>query len=390
MRSERPIARRTTQELIGPVVGTYVGRALAPRDFEGAASGGVASALTRFLLESGAVQGVMTASVSIKEGHLAPEAVFATDTEQLLPCRNSLNFSFQLGTIGPFTFRDLVAFLESNPAARVAVVGLHCHLRSLTSMLERHGIERDRVLMIGLFCSHAPDPRLLDDVFRRVGADMTKAVGFQLKTGGVGADGRLHATSTVTYADGSTKVFKLTEYTILKNLWFDADRRCLLCTDMFAEEADISLGDAWYPEIRQEPHKHNTVVSRTAWGDEVLRSAARAGAIELRALSAESVVSSQRRVTGVFKVAGASRTRMGRAFGVKLPPIEGDITALDRVHSAMLLANYRASQSPGLRGLLMRLPTWAFLPAISAMKLVESRLLGKIPKGSGVGDRIDD
>lgn len=382
------IARKTTQELVGPVHGCYVGRAVAPRDYEGAASGGVASALGRFLLERGIVQGVMAARVPLTDGRLHPEAIFATEPDQLALSRNSFNFDFQFGSVGPFTFQDLLHYLEENPGSRVAAIGLFCQLRSLSSMLERRAIARDRVVMIGLFCSHAPDPKLIHDVFRRVGADMDRATGFQLKTGGVGGDGRLHATSTITYSDGSAKVFKLTEYTVLKNLWFDAKRKCLTCTDMFAENADISLGDAWYTEIRDEPHKHNTVLARTPAADVLLREAAAEGYLELRMLDPDSLVATQRRVTGVFKVAGPARTRLARAFGINIPRLQGESRAIDYVHAALLLTNVRLSQSERVRRLLMRLPTSAFIPGIALMKIVETRLLGKLPKGTGVGEFV--
>jgi coenzyme F420 hydrogenase subunit beta len=369
-------------EILGPATGSFVGYATDPALRANAASGGVVGALTRFLLHAGIVDGVLASRLDIAEGRLEPRAVIARDPAELAGCRNSIYLDFSIG--GGGRYRALVEELIATDH-RLAVVGLYCHLSQLAQLLRRRGIARERVIMIGLFCSHAPERTLMEQVLRRRGADLAQAVAYHTKTGEGRRDGRLWGRSTVEYRDGRRLDFPFLHFTAFKNAWFYTPRKCLACPDQFAEVADVSCGDAWYRDIRRHPCKQTTVVTRTAEARALVLRMVREGWLELRAVDPASIVRSQRRVAGVEKAGLAARSRLAPWFGLKLPAASGRIRLRDLVHAAVLLGAVKLSERPRAMRLVMALPTPVVLAFTTLIKLLEQSLLSGLPKGDGVG-----
>ena len=374
----------STDYLLGSHNGCFVGFATDASTRKNAASGGVVSAITRYLLEKGLVKGVLASRLEMANGRLCPETIFVRSPEELSDCKNSIYLDHTLG--GEKRFLNLVKELES--PGRLAVVGLFCHLTNLRGMLDRRGISQDRIIKIGLFCSHAPDQQLIHEVLRRVGADMNKAVAYHTKTGEGGRDGRLHATSTVVYEDGTELKFPFIKFTTYKNAWFLTHRKCLVCADQFSENADISCGDAWYKAIRSHPFKQTTVIARSPEMRELLLGMVRDGWLELRTVDPVSVVYSQRKVAGVAKTTIPARARVGRLFGIKLPQVEGRRRLIDYVHSFFMLLNVKVSESPKWKWLVFFPPTWLVFGYVLFIKIIERQLLPGLDKGKGVGELV--
>ena len=165
--------------------------------------GGAISAITQYLLDKGIVSMVLASRLKIVSGKFVPEIVLAEKSSDLDDCKNSIYFSYHIGSGG--SFRKIAGNIKKG--GRVAVVGLHCHLKSLSYFLERNGISKDRCIMIGLFCSHAPDVKLLYGLFNRLKINLHNISAYHAKTGMKGKDGKLNATSTVVYKDGTETIF---------------------------------------------------------------------------------------------------------------------------------------------------------------------------------------
>jgi hypothetical protein len=70
--------------------------------------------------------------------------------------------------------------------------------------------------------------------------------------------------------------------------------RCTICADRAAALADISLGDAWHPDLlRENSPGYSLVVVRTEKGLHLLEEAVAGGAIEAREIDAETLARSQ-------------------------------------------------------------------------------------------------
>lgn len=374
----------STEYLLGHQDGCFVGYATDPATRANAASGGVVSAITRYLLQKGIVKGVLASRLPVVDSRLDPQTIIARSVEELEDCKNSIYLDHNLG--GQKRFHNLLEELET--PGKVAVVGLFCHLTNLKRMMEQRGVPSDRIVTIGLFCSHAPDKQLIHEVLDKVGADMDRAKAYHTKTGHGHRDGRLHGKSTLEYKDGENFVFPFIKFTTYKNAWFMTHRKCLLCPDQFSEVADISCGDAWYKEIRKHPLKQTTMIARSPKMRELIMDMVRDGYLELRTVDPASVVYSQRRVTGVSKVARPARSRVARWFGYKLPEEDGRKRFIDYFHSFFMMANIKLSESRKWKWLVFFPPTWLMLGYVLFMKLIEQRLLSGIARGKGVGEPV--
>lgn len=372
----------TVDDILGAQTGNFVGYATSGPDRDKAASGGVVSAITRYLLEQNIVQGVLASRIDVEDGEISPRSIIARHPDELARCRNSIYLDFSLASQG--RYRALIEELGETDH-RIAVVGLFCHLNHLAQMMERHGIARERVLMIGLFCSHAPERVLLKQVLERQGAELDRAVAYHTKTGDGYRDGRLYGRSTLDYADGTKLDFPFIEFTAFKNAWFYTPKKCLACPDQFAEVADISCGDAWYKEIRAHRFKQTTIVTRTDEARDLLLRMVRDRALELRDVDPTSIVRSQRRVAGVEKAGLAARVKLAPWFGIKLPAATGRIRLRDLAHAGLMLAAVKISAYPRAMRLIMALPTPIILVFTLTVKLLEQSLLNGLAKGKGVG-----
>ncbi len=377
--------RLQVDDVLGAQTGNFVGYATSGPDRDKAASGGVVSAITRYVLQENIVQGVLASRIDVEDGEIQPRPIIARHPDELARCRNSIYLDFSLASQG--RYRALIDELKSTDH-RIAVVGLFCHLNHLAQMMERNGIARERVLMIGLFCSHAPDRVLLKQVLERQGAELERAVAYHTKTGDGYRDGRLYGRSTLDYDDGTKLDFPFIEFTAFKNAWFYTPKKCLACPDQFAEVADISCGDAWYKEIRAHRFKQTTVVTRTAEARDLILRMVRDRALELRDVDPASIVQSQKRVAGVEKAGLAARVRLAPWFGIKLPAASGRIRLRDLAHAALMLSAVKVSAYPKIMRLIMALPTPIVLVFTLTIKLLEQSLLQGLVKGKGVGKVI--
>ncbi|MFW5654881.1 MAG: Coenzyme F420 hydrogenase/dehydrogenase, beta subunit C-terminal domain [Roseicyclus sp.] len=373
------------ENILGPQEQSYVGYATDPSVRKDAASGGGVGAICRYLLDEGIVSGVLASEIEVQDGELNARPRIARTTEELARCRNSIYLDFNLGAKG--IYRQVIEELKTT-GNRLAIVGLFCHLTHLVQLLERNGIARDRVILIGLFCSHAPFRTLANQVLARQSDRLDEMADYITKSGDGGRDGRLHGGSTIVYKDGSRQEFRFIEFTTFKNAWFYTPKKCLVCPDQFAEIADISCGDAWYSQIRRHRYKWTTIVTRNPEADAIVRAMAQRRLLELRYVDPASIVSSQRRVAGVEKAALAARVKLAPLFGMKLPPAAGKIRLRDLAHSLLMLSAVRISQNERAMRVIMRMPTPVVLLFTLTVKVFEEALLAGMGRGKGVGGLV--
>lgn len=370
---------------IGTIYGSYVGYAKNPETRHNAASGGAVSAITRYLLDMGIVSMVLASRLEIVSGKFIPEIVLAEKSSDLDDCKNSIYFSYHIGSGG--SFRKIVDRIRNG--GRVAVVGLHCHLKTLSYFLKRNNIPKDRCLMIGLFCSHAPDIKLLYGLFNRLKINLNSVSAYRAKTGVKGNDGRLHATSTVIHTDGTETIIPHIKFTTYRNCWFYAHNKCLTCSDQFAENADISCGDAWYKEIQKEPCKYTTILARTAEANQIVLNMAEEDILFLGTVDPKTVIHSQSKVTAIAKHSRSARTKLAGLFGIHLPESRGSSRIIDYIHSFFLLLNVKWSRSEKMSKIIFKIPYPLMFSYVIFLKVLEKLLLLKVLRGNGVGDIIN-
>ncbi len=241
---------------MGPVRKIMMARAKDPIWTKKAQTGGVVSALMDFALRERVIQaGILTP----RDGDLLPQGKVITSRKAVLSCVGSSYVSgptLEALNRGPWKGQE-----------RIGIVGLPCQVLALarmrTSTLEKK-TPIDRVdLVIGLFCTWALDySRFTAFLQERVGGRSIKKLNITppperiLEVLAGGEHYRIPVDDIRPFIRPS----------------------CRVCLDMTSELSDISVGTV------EGKEGWNTVIARTAKGEDFLKQAKKAGVIETRPL----------------------------------------------------------------------------------------------------------
>ena len=131
---------------------------------------------------------------------------------------------------------------------------------------------------------------------------------------------------------------------VFHNLYFFAPPRCATCCDVSCRLADITVMDAWLPELMdREQEGQSLLISRTPYGDGLCQAAGDKHALQLTAIASERVVRSR------GKMRLSNRDQRAHLDILKLlgRPVPRYVTDLPRAG----LVNY-------LRALIIRVNIW--------------------------------
>jgi len=253
---------KTYEEIeMGPVRRILMARAKDSLWTKKAQTGGVVSCLIDFALREGVIQaGILTP----RDGDLLPQGRIIKGRKEILSCAGSSYVS------GP-----TLEALNRGPwkgDERIGIVGLPCQVLALarmkTSTLEKR-TPIDRVdLVMGLFCTWALD-------YKPLMAFLNERV-----------DGRPIKKLNIT--PPPERILEVTSGGKLYRIPVDDIRSfirpsCRVCLDMTAELSDISVGTV------EGKEGWNTVIVRTAKGENLLKRAKKAGVIETRPLPKDNL-----------------------------------------------------------------------------------------------------
>jgi coenzyme F420-reducing hydrogenase beta subunit len=153
----------------------------------------------------------------------------------------------------------------------IAFVGTPCNIDAVDKMTSSPAgmlkyFMRAHILKIGLFCMDSFAPEALYPFFEKDGIDLAKVVKMDINKG------KFHL-----YYDHDGEPIK--SYTI-KQLHKFKSSSCNFCTDLTAENADISIGS-----VGSGPKK-NTAFARTGIGAEIIEDAAKKGYLQIEPYNA--------------------------------------------------------------------------------------------------------
>jgi coenzyme F420 hydrogenase subunit beta len=238
----------------GPVRRVVMARALASEFTKRAQNGGVVSALIALALEERVIQ---AAVVTERDAELLPQGRIVKSREEVLTCAGSsyvTGHTLEALNRGPWEGDE-----------RVGVVGLPCQVLALARMKASHLEKRtpvDRVdLVVGLFCTWALDYRPF--------------AGFLKERFGDKPILKLDITPP------PERLLNVTVGNELHQIPLDEIRAfirpsCQVCLDMTSELSDISVGTV------EGEEGWNTVIVRTARGEDLLGRAESKGVLETR------------------------------------------------------------------------------------------------------------
>jgi len=153
----------------------------------------------------------------------------------------------------------------------IAFVGTPCNIDAVDKMMSSPAgmlkyFMRAHILKIGLFCMDSFAPEALYPFFEKDGIDLSKVVKMDI------SKGKFHI-----YYDSEGEPAK--SYTITQLHKFKSPS-CNFCTDLTAENADISVGS-----VGSGANK-NTVFARTGIGTEIVEDAAKKGYLKIEPYNA--------------------------------------------------------------------------------------------------------
>jgi coenzyme F420 hydrogenase subunit beta len=290
----------------GPILEIWEGYAADPEVRFNGSSGGLASALALYCLEKGGMSGVL---------HTGPDA------DQ--PLKNKTYFS--QGWTGllqrtgsryaPASPCDGISRIEEASGSSV-FVGKGCDVEAIRKAQEvRPELGTKLGLAIGIFCAGTPSSQATLRLLTQLGVNPGGVADMRYR--GKGWPGNF----TVTMRDGPPPV-SIPYMDAWEFLQKYRPHRCYLCPDSTAELADISCGDPWYREVKEDPQGFSLVLVRTERGRQIVHGAIEAGYVVLAQRRPDVLVASQ---SGMLDKRGAiwGRILAMKLFGIPVPRYEG-------------------------------------------------------------------
>lgn len=180
---------------------------------------------------------------------------------------------------------------------RFAVVGLPCFLKGLRRLCKKDKIIEQRLLFfVGLVCGHLKSTGFAESMAWQTGIQPgeLKEVDFRKKLPNRAANRYGIGLTAIEGSNGGEKVTPMDE--LFGHAWglgFFRNPACDFCDDVFAETADITLGDAWLPEYSEDWQGTNLVVVRDNTFARIVEQGLRDGAIVLKELQPSDATNSQ-------------------------------------------------------------------------------------------------
>ncbi|MFP4057413.1 MAG: Coenzyme F420 hydrogenase/dehydrogenase, beta subunit C-terminal domain [Candidatus Brocadiia bacterium] len=311
--------------MVGVVRGLYLTRAADDHVRQCGASGGTASALQRYVLDQGIVDGVRTTRLGTDDDPLAPHPFVA---------RSAGDLAGTAGSIYQLTPANAALHDQLRGDVRLACVGLGCHTRGLRKAAQVAKPFREKVaLLVGIFCGHNATPAGQDHLLRRLGVDPAEVTRIRYRAGPHPGSLRVETRG------GGVHQMSFRAYTYFLTAF--ENPRCALCTDPLNALADLAIGDAWLPHLREKGGWNLTIV-RSARGEAIFRQAVDDGALVARPAEPDVIQRTQALVLYRRNRAGEARARILRLLGRSLPHEPGMVREKPRrrdyVHALQLLA----------------------------------------------------
>ena len=296
---------------------TYVGHVAEGGFRAEGSSGGMASWIVLELMNRGEIDGVI---------HVRPGGAPAED--------NSLLFSFAVSRTPeevrrgarsryyPVTLAGVLAEIRKTPESRFALVGIPCFVKAARLLAEQDPFFARAIRFhIGLVCGHLKSSAYAECLgwLAGVAPDDLEDVEFRRKTPGQPANRYVFtARSKSTNAE-----VRLPTTRVAAGDWglgFFKYKACDACDDVFAETADIAIGDAWLPEYVDDSRGTNIVIVRHAGLVTLVENAIASARLALEPLAPERVAESQRAGLRHRREGLACRLHDARARGEWSPP----------------------------------------------------------------------
>lgn len=269
------------------LVGTYCNILLAHTTNylvrHNATSGGVISALVKYLLDKDIVECVLMVGYS-SQSPIEAEGIAITQKNAECLSNRTRDFSSRYVTVPLLKDIKMVA----KQYKRIAVVGTPCQIRAVNLLQQNSVIKCEKLIKIGIACSGGNSYLATQEYKRRY--KMFDAKMFYRGDGWPGKNCIESDGKKVEYAHLGSLYERMFSSQIFKN------PGCRHCNDQFAEEADVSFCDFWNgEEIKTEKEGNSCTIIRSHFLNDIISLMITDNKIEVvRQLNENEVVDTQK------------------------------------------------------------------------------------------------
>jgi len=297
--------------LIGNYLGCYIGHSNDKQIRYHSSSGGIITQIIAFYLEKGIIDGALVTRMR-RDQPLIPETFIAKTREDILSASKSKYCPVPSN-------QALKEILVED--GKFIVVGLPCHIHGMR-MAEKvfQGLKDKIFLHIGLFCFHSTDFDGTRFLLRKFGIRDSEVT--QINYRGKGFPGFM----SILQKNGENIDIRFAgdwnAYWNVFACFLFTPTRCLMCPDQSNELSEISIGDAWLPELRNNNLGESIIVTRTKRAEDTISLMESEGIISVKRIPASKVKESQAFSLNFKKENISGRLKLLRMFGRTLPHIE--------------------------------------------------------------------
>lgn len=274
----QPVVEKDYDEwCAGPVVKTYIGYSNDDGIRSRGTSGGLITGLLVYLLESGRIDGALLVGPN-KSQPLQHDIMIARTRQEIEDAWGSKYYPMPIGQL----FSEL---MDKN--GKYAVVLLGCHMRALRLMERRlPRLRTNVVLRVGIICGYCSGFKATVDQAQEWGVkDLYQITRIDYRDGKWPGNVRIQAPGL----DKQTVI-----YNFLARLPLTTNHRCMICSDLMNETADITLGDAWLKELTTRKDEGWSVMAvRNPAVIPLIEEARESGAMYLEEADTETFIRSQ-------------------------------------------------------------------------------------------------
>jgi coenzyme F420-reducing hydrogenase beta subunit len=344
---DKLIKRKWTDDLINKYIGSYnQSWFLYAKDTaiqENAGSGGVVTAILKFLLDSGQIDGALVLGTTVVGNQIKPEYKIISNSNELSHFQGSKYITTN------FT-HDAVPLIEAFQG-KLAMILLPCDTWVI-NRLRKNDPQLDAKIkfMIALFCGHISDPELSQLVIKKnkqLGKSLTD---FRYRVG--------HWRGKMQFLfEDNTQIEKpFSTFSDYQNLYFYCARKCLRCNDHTGYECDLSIGDVWLMSMKDNEIKHNAVISRTEAARNLINQAIDEKVLGGSSVAIELIADAQSRSLPMHYNVSA-RSKAGKLLGIKIADtVQERVRLVDFLIAFIILFNFRLSTTVKGRAFISRLP----------------------------------
>jgi coenzyme F420-reducing hydrogenase beta subunit len=312
-------------------VKTYFGYSLIEPIRANAASGGMVSTLIIDGLRQKRFDGALLCRSFVVNNEVKTEYFIATSEEEIAQTQGSKYIATRFSSEAVSLIREF--------KGKIAVVCLPCEALILNNLRGKdQELNQKLALVITLYCGHDSEKGLTEMVLRKLNPKNKPIQDFRFRFG------HWRGNLKLTLTDGEEIVKPFHYFSDYQNLFFFCETKCLQCVDQTGFYADISVGDIWSMEMKDNPIKHNALIVRTEAGQKAVESVQASGIANVFEVPVGRVCAGQSRSLPLHANVNA-RAWAGKRYGLNLKPnSDAKLTMLEKMTARILLFNYWLSR----------------------------------------------